>query len=121
MSTIADPDVYDILCSLWALGYILADLQMMFELCLTVRMRAGAGHLEVFAARIRKFFSNSFYLYRFFSHFAYLSGVLLEYAGYQYKMKYDAQDLLDEGCDLFAAHTYRVKSFIFNLYKIIEF
>ena len=77
--------LFDLLAGIWALGYWLSDIHMLSIVTLTVKMRRGAGIRERCAQKTKKFFSNTFLIYRFFTHFTYFAGLVTEYAGYYYK------------------------------------
>ena len=88
--------LFDLLAGIWALGYWLSDLHMMSVLTFTVKTRKGAGICEKLGQKTNKFFSNSFLIYRFFTHFTYFAGLVTEYTGYYYKGQNQAVKMLYE-------------------------
>ncbi len=52
----------------------------------SLRLR-GASTWQRRKAQFKKFFSNAFFDYRFFSHLLYFSGLVVEYVGYHYESK----------------------------------
>ena len=65
---------------------------MHFQLSASVRVDRDTSTFDLALARVAKFFSNSFFVYRFCSHLAYFLGICFEYIGYHYERAYPVKN-----------------------------
>ncbi|XP_059092149.1 short transient receptor potential channel 5-like [Tigriopus californicus] len=77
-------DTYDYLACVWAVGFTLADIQVMIQLMRSVRLKHGS-HLDLIKAKVKKSLSNAYIDYRIVSHLTLIAGYTIEFAGFKYK------------------------------------
>ena len=88
-----EPNFYDYLAILWCLAYFMADIQLLCSSATYKRVKDASflDRLWNSVCQIKVVFmeSNFFYMFRLISHVTFLSGLLVESAGYATEMFLD--------------------------------
>jgi hypothetical protein len=78
-----DFDPYDVMSFVYALGFLVADCEQMYNLARSAK-KCNYPPFKRFSIRVGRFFSTASLNYRFVSHLAFLLGCIFEFVGYQF-------------------------------------
>lgn len=83
-----DLNWYNYLMPFFSLGFLFIDVEQMLDHARAVKIGKRVNCLEATVARIRGFFGNKYFAYRFLGNACFIVGYVTEYLGYEFGAEY---------------------------------